>query len=145
MRSIRKIVLLLILIGLIPVSSFGDGIPFSRNFSTDSAKDSIAFAQIRQMMDNIREKRPTVALVLSGGGAKGAAHVGVLSYLQEIGIPVDIVLGTSMGGLVGSLFSLGYTPEQMDTIMTNMDWQSAMNDKIPREYFWVMVVMSLSI
>jgi NTE family protein len=135
MRNIRKIALSLALIALAQFSSFGDGLSFNRNFGTDPAKDSVAFAQIRQMMDNIREKRPTVALVLSGGGAKGAAHVGVIKYLQEIGIPVDIVLGTSMGGLVGGLFALGYTPEQMDTIMTKMDWQSAMNDKIPREYF----------
>src|SRR5574344_2362787 len=135
MRNIRKIALSLALIALAQFSSLGDGLSFNRNFGTDPAKDSVAFAQIRQMMDNIREKRPTVALVLSGGGAKGAAHVGVIKYLQEIGIPVDIVLGTSMGGLVGGLFALGYTPEQMDTIMTKMDWQSAMNDKIPREYF----------
>src|SRR5574344_1517953 len=126
MRNIRKIALSLALIALAQFSSFGDGLSFNRNFGTDPAKDSVAFAQIRQMMDNIREKRPTVALVLSGGGAKGAAHVGVIKYLQEIGIPVDIVLGTSMGGLVGGLFALGYTPDQMDTIMTKMDWQSAM-------------------
>ena len=58
---------------------------------------------MRSKMDRIRRRRPTVALVLSGGGAKGAAHVGVLRFLEEEGIPIDMVLGPSMGGLVGGL------------------------------------------
>ena len=132
---IRKIALVFVAALLLPFSLHAYGFGFNRNFSTDPVRDSAAFVRIRHMMNNIREKRPTVALVLSGGGAKGAAHVGVIRYLQEIGIPVDIVLGTSMGGLVGGLFSLGYTPDEMDTIMTKMDWQSAMNDKVPREFF----------
>ena len=57
--------------------------------------------KIKHKLDSIRtvRHRPTVALVLSGGGAKGAAHVGVIKYLESIGLPVDIVMGTSMGGL----------------------------------------------
>jgi NTE family protein len=51
-------------------------------------------------MDSIRQHRPTVALVLSGGGAKGAAHVGVMEYLEKIGMPIDLVVGTSVGGLI---------------------------------------------
>ena len=64
-----------------------------------TAADSAAVRDIRERMARIREKRPAVALVLSGGGAKGAAHVGVIRYLEKIGIPVDMVVGTSMGGL----------------------------------------------
>ena len=102
--------------------------------SVTPKKDSIAIEQMRQRMDSIRKERPTVALVLSGGGAKGAAHVGVIRRLEELGIPVDMVLGTSMGGLVGALYSLGYTPAQMDTLMRNIDWSWALNDKLSRKY-----------
>ena len=77
--------------------------------SVDPVGDSIAIAAMRERMAQIRKERPTVALVLSGGGAKGAAHVGVLEYIEKLGIPVDLVLGTSMGGLIGGLYSMGYT------------------------------------
>ena len=100
----------------------------------DPAADSAAFERMRMRMDEIRKYRPTVALVLSGGGAKGTAHVGVIKRIEELGIPVDMVLGTSMGGLVGGLYALGYTTEQMDTIVRNMDWNWALSDKLSREY-----------
>ena len=102
--------------------------------SVDPIKDSIAIAQMRQRMDEIRKTRPTVALVLSGGGAKGAAHVGVIKRIEELGIPVDMVLGTSMGGLIGALYSLGYTSAQLDTIISNIDWGWALSDKLSREF-----------
>ena len=89
---------------------------------------------MRQKMARIRQYRPTVALVLSGGGAKGAAHVGVIRYIEELGIPVDMVLGTSMGGLVGGLYSLGYTVDQIDSLMSNMDWNWALSDRLSRKY-----------
>ena len=59
-----------------------------------TAEDSLAMEEIRARMAEIRKTRPTVALVLSGGGAKGAAHVGVMRYLETLEIPVDMVLGT---------------------------------------------------
>ena len=102
--------------------------------SVDPVKDSIAVEQMRLRMDEIRKTRPTVALVLSGGGAKGAAHVGVIRRIEELGIPVDMVLGTSMGGLIGALYSLGYTPAQMDTIISDIDWRWALSDKLSREF-----------
>ncbi len=100
----------------------------------DPQADSASIAQIRQRMDEIRKDRPTVALVLSGGGAKGAAHIGVIRRIEQLGIPVDVVLGTSMGGLIGGLYSLGYTPDQMDTLVRNMDWSWAFSDRISRKY-----------
>ena len=100
----------------------------------DPKADSIAVAHIRAKMDGIRKHRPTVALVLSGGGAKGTAHIGVIRVLESHGIPVDMVLGTSMGGLIGGLYALGYTPDQMDSIVKNMDWAWAFSDELPREY-----------
>ena len=102
--------------------------------SVNPKEDSVAVVQMRQRMAEIRKNRPTVALVLSGGGAKGAAHVGVIRRIEELGIPVDMVLGTSMGGLVGALYSLGYTPDQMDTIVSTIDWSWALSDKLSREF-----------
>ena len=61
-------------------------------------------------------ERPRVAVVLCGGGAKGAAHIGALKVIEEAGIPIDIVCGTSMGALVGGLYSIGWTPQEMDSI-----------------------------
>lgn len=100
----------------------------------DPKADSVAVVQMRQRMESIRKHRPTVALVLSGGGAKGAAHIGVIRYIESLGIPVDMVLGTSMGGLIGGLYSLGYTTDQMDTLIRNMDWKWAFSDELSREY-----------
>ena len=88
-----------ILVTLLCVSAL---LPLSAR-SVDPVGDSIAIARVKAKMDVIRQYRPTVALVLSGGGAKGAAHVGVIRYMEELGIPVDMVLGTSIGGLVGGL------------------------------------------
>lgn len=100
----------------------------------DPEADSLAIAQMRERMADIRRHRPTVALVLSGGGAKGAAHIGVIEHIEKLGIPVDIVLGTSMGGLIGSLYSLGYTPAQMDSIISDIDWNWALTDRVSRKY-----------
>ncbi len=100
----------------------------------DPKADSAAVAQMRERMAEIRKHRPTVALVLSGGGAKGAAHIGVIEHIEELGIPVDMVLGTSMGGLIGSLYALGYTPAQMDSIIKSINWSWIFSDKVSREY-----------
>lgn len=88
-------------------------------------------------MDQIHttEHRPTVGLVLSGGGAKGAAHVGVLKYLEEQQIPIDAVFGTSMGGLIGGLVGLGYSPDYMDSLLRAQDWSVMLTDKIDRSYY----------
>ncbi len=75
--------------------------------------------------------RPKVGLSLSGGGAKGMIHIGVLKTLERAGIPVDIVTGTSMGGLIGGLYSMGYTPMQIDSIVRAQDWSFLLSD---REY-----------
>jgi NTE family protein len=102
--------------------------------SIDPKGDSAAVARVRAKMDEIRKHRPTVALVLSGGGAKGAAHVGAIKYIEELGIPVDMVLGTSIGGLVGGLYSLGYPIETVDSLMKNMDWNWVLSDELSRDY-----------
>ena len=78
--------------------------------------------------------RPSVGLALSGGGAKGAAHIGVLKYLEEIGIPIDCVAGTSMGSIIGGLYSLGYTPDEMAQLIAEMDWSLYMSNYVDRYY-----------
>lgn len=100
----------------------------------DPVADSLAIVNMRKKMDIIREVRPTVALVLSGGGAKGAAHIGVIRYVESLGIPVDMVLGTSMGGLVGGIYALGYDVDQMEALVKSIDWNTMLTDKLPREY-----------
>lgn len=101
----------------------------------DPVADSLAVEKMRARMAEIRKSRPTVALVLSGGGAKGLAHIGVIRYVESLGIPVDLVVGTSMGGLIGGLYSLGYTPDQMDTLVRGIDWGWAFSDRLPRDYY----------
>jgi len=76
--------------------------------------------------------RVRLGLVLSGGGARGAAHAGILKVLDELRIPVDVVAGTSMGALVGGLFSTGRTPAEIEQILYDMDWGAAFKDTPPR-------------
>ena len=78
-------------------------------------------------------QRKKVGLVLSGGGAKGMAHIGVLKIIEEVGIPVDYVVGTSMGSIIGGLYAIGYTPEQMDSMVRNQDWSFLLSDRILRK------------
>ena len=76
--------------------------------------------------------RPKVGLVLSGGGAKGAAHIGVLKYIEEAGIPIDYIAGTSMGAIIGGLYALGYTSEDILDIISNVDWDTLISNKVER-------------
>lgn len=68
------------------------------------------------------EGRPCVGLVLSGGGARGFAHVGVLQVLEELGVRVDVVTGTSMGSMIGGAYAAGYSAEQIEQIVYSVDW-----------------------
>ncbi len=106
----------------------------SLSYGIDPVRDSLAFVQFNKHMDSIRVHRPTVALVLSGGGAKGAAHVSVIRYLEDVGIPIDLVLGTSIGGLVGGLHACGYTGQELEDIIRSQDWNYLMRDTHPRRY-----------
>lgn len=82
--------------------------------------------------DTIRPPRPKVGIVLGGGGAKGAAHIGVLKYIEEIGLPVDYVVGTSMGSIIGGLYALGYTPDELQNLISNLDWSKYMSNNVAR-------------
>ena len=76
---------------------------------------------------------PRVGLVLGGGGAKGAAHIGVIKYMEEIGIPISYVTGTSMGSIIGGLYALGYPPDELAYLIAHMDWSFYMSNKIERD------------
>jgi NTE family protein len=78
--------------------------------------------------------RPKIGLVLSGGGARGAAHAGVLKVLEELRIPIDYIAGTSMGSIVGGLYATGMTAEQIADALISVDWDAALQDSIGREY-----------
>ncbi len=101
--------------------------------SANPKADSAAFARVRERMDSIRQYRPTVGLVLAGGGARGLAHLGIIKYLEELGIPVDVITGTSMGGLVGGLYALGYKHDQLDSLVRAIEWPVMMSDNIPND------------
>jgi len=76
--------------------------------------------------------RPRVCLVLSGGGARGMAHIGVLKVLEELKVPIDCIAGTSMGAVVGGLYASGMTASEIDATMRSLDWQDAFRDAPPR-------------
>lgn len=78
---------------------------------------------------NYKGIRPRVGLVLSGGGAKGIAHVGVIKVLEELGIPIDYIGGTSMGSIIGGLYAYGYTAHELDSILTHADWGLLLSDR----------------
>jgi NTE family protein len=77
--------------------------------------------------------RLRIGLVLSGGGARGIAHVGVLEVLEKLHVPIDAIAGTSMGAVVGGLYASGLSPEQIEATVRSMNWQEAFRDRPPRE------------
>ncbi len=76
--------------------------------------------------------RPRVCVVLSGGGARGMAHIGVLKVLEELEVPIDCIAGTSMGAVVGGLYASGMRAGQIESMMRTVDWQDAFTDSPPR-------------
>jgi len=79
--------------------------------------------------DSTQAGRKRVAVVLSGGGAKGMAHIGVLKVLERAGIPVDIITGTSMGSIIGGLYAIGYNAHALDSMVRVQDWSYVITDK----------------
>lgn len=78
-------------------------------------------------------ERPKLGLVLSGGGARGAAHVGVLKVLHELRIPIDCIAGNSIGALVGGNFAYGYSPDELEAVLLSIDWSLVLSDGSRRE------------
>ena len=84
------------------------------------------FSETEQFPDH--RERPIVALALEGGGALGIAHIGVIRVLEEAGIPVDIVTGTSMGSIVGGLYATGFSVAELEALATETDWISLFSE-----------------
>lgn len=89
----------------------------------------VAFFLVTKVLCQDVADRKKVAVVLSGGGAKGMAHIGALKVIERAGIPVDIVCGTSMGSIVGGLYAIGYNANVLDSIVRNQDWSYVITDK----------------
>ena len=78
------------------------------------------------------QNRPKIGLVLSGGGARGFGHIGTLKMLDSLKIPVDYIVGTSMGGIIGALYAIGYSGLEIEELTNRTDWQEIFTDKPPR-------------
>ena len=92
----------------------------------------LASFTMKAQHDIIRPPRLKVGVVLGGGGAKGASHIGVLKYIEEMGIPVDYVAGTSMGSIIGGFYAMGYTPDELTEIISGINWSEYIGNKIDR-------------
>ena len=86
-------------------------------------------AQQDSVTSNQKGGRKKVAVVLSGGGAKGMAHIGALKVIERAGIPIDIITGTSMGSIIGGLYSIGYNANSLDSMVRVQDWSYVITDK----------------
>ena len=91
-----------------------------------------AQAQSDKKNVQLNAPRPKVGVVLGGGGAKGASHIGVLKYIEEMGIPIDYVAGTSMGSIIGGLYAMGYSPDELTILISHVDWGAYIGNKIDR-------------
>lgn len=80
------------------------------------------------------QQRPKVGLVLAGGGARGASFIGVLKYFEELDIPVDYVVGSSMGSVIGGIYCMGYPPDEMADIIKSIEWKNYLLNHIDRRY-----------
>ncbi|MFD2202899.1 patatin-like phospholipase family protein [Shivajiella indica] len=80
---------------------------------------------------NISNKdKPKIGLVLSGGGAKGMAHVGILRYMEKAGIRPDYIVGTSMGSVIGGLYAIGYSADELEAIVRSSDWELIVSNRV---------------
>ncbi|HCG8569639.1 patatin-like phospholipase family protein [Vibrio parahaemolyticus] len=106
--------------------------PMSRCFALWVSLFLIATPSVAQVKNEDTPTRPKVAVVLAGGGAKGAAHIGVLKALEEMHIPVDIITGTSMGAYVGGLYATGMSADEIESFIYSVDWNSGYRDRVDR-------------
>jgi NTE family protein len=111
------------------------GTLYSQATPVDRTEDHSYGSQDETGTDSLREGsngRPKVGLVLSGGGAKGFAHVGVLKVIEEAGLTIDYIGGTSMGSIVGALYAIGYDADTLQQLVLTSDWNRLLSDNIPR-------------
>lgn len=92
----------------------------------------ISAQNLQKKLDSLKGKDLKVGLVLSGGGAKGLAHIAVLQAIEQAGIRLDYIGGTSMGAIVGGLYAAGYSSKELDSLFQNTDFEKLIQDEIPR-------------
>jgi len=85
----------------------------------------------QQLQQAQQQQRPKIGLVLSGGGAKGVAHIGILKAMEEAGLTPDYITGTSMGSIMGGLYSIGYSADELTEIVEGIDWDQILTNKVP--------------
>ncbi len=115
------------------MKTFSKSIIFFIAYLLFSAGDATSAEKKADNLDIHPAGRPKIGLVLSGGGARGAAHIGVLKVLEEMHVPIDCIVGTSMGSIVGGLYASGMSPAEIEEALAKIDWKDAFNDNIPRE------------
>ena len=120
-RLKRHIIVLVALMGALMTATAQD--------TTDVAQDTTSVVQDTIAVVRKAPQRKKVALVLSGGGAKGTAHIGVLKVLERAGIPIDIITGTSMGSLVGGIYACGHRANEIDSVVRRLDWSLLLSDR----------------
>ena len=125
--------LLLLLVSL-AITTVGDGAAETR--SPQDLQTLIANEYESERIAPVlpTRERPVVGLVLGGGGARGLAHIGVLQVLEDLQVPIDLVVGTSMGAVAGGLYVQGHTPEDLLTVVETLNWQAAFRDDPSREF-----------
>lgn len=92
----------------------------------------VCFSFSSKAQDSINANPPKVGLVLSGGGAKGFAHIGVLKVIDSLDVKIDYIAGTSMGAIIGSLYASGYSGKELDSIFKGLDFDKVISDDLPR-------------
>lgn len=128
MRQCRKIFPFL-LMSVVFASFSGADTGLADNGSAGSAlTGGVAAAEIAA------KERPEIALVLSGGGACGMAHIGALKVIEQYAIPVDYITGTSMGAIIGALYSCGYSAQMIEEIISGINWDKLLTDRVDRKY-----------
>nr|WP_321459692.1 patatin-like phospholipase family protein [uncultured Vibrio sp.] len=106
--------------------------PLTRYFALWLSFFLITMPSVSWAQEEASASRPKIAVVLAGGGAKGAAHIGVLKALEEMHIPVDIITGTSMGAYVGGLYATGMSADEIESFIYTVDWNGGYRDRVDR-------------
>src|SRR4029079_7004501 len=96
--------------------------------TSDSLKDKNFPVPVDQK-DSIPHRRPKIGLTLSGGGAKGLAHIGILKAIDSAGLKIDYISGTSMGGILGALYAIGYSADSLEKIVRAIDWNLLLSNQ----------------
>ena len=108
--------LLIILLIFIPIIAYSQE---TIDLKLSLREKSLPFGLIKK----VPKEKPIVSLALSGGGSRAISHIGVLKAIEELKIPIDYIIGTSMGSVVGGLYSAGYKLEDLDSLITKINWE----------------------